>query len=64
MIIGALHARPAQTIGELGGPTSVSRATAYRTLRRLADHGLAHHTGETWSLARYVAVTRTCHDSI
>ncbi|MEV6959583.1 helix-turn-helix domain-containing protein [Streptomyces sp. NPDC051207] len=51
MIIGALHARPAQTIGELVGSTSVSRATAYRTLRRLADHGLVHHSGETWSLA-------------
>ncbi|MEU0383101.1 helix-turn-helix domain-containing protein [Streptomyces chartreusis] len=51
MIIGALHARPAQTIAELVGSASVSRATAYRTLRRLADHGLVHHSGETWSLA-------------
>lgn len=51
MLIGALHARPAQTIGELIGLASVSRATAYRTLRRLADHGLVHHSGETWSLA-------------
>lgn len=51
MIIGALHARPAQTIGELVGSASVSRATAYRTLRRMADHGLVHHSGETWSLA-------------
>ncbi|MFF4804458.1 helix-turn-helix domain-containing protein [Streptomyces sp. NPDC001351] len=51
MIIGALHARPAQTIGELVGSASVSRATAYRTLRGLADHGLVHHSGETWSLA-------------
>lgn len=51
MIIGALHARPAQTIGELVGSASVSRATAYRTLQRLADHGLVHHSGETWSLA-------------
>ncbi|MEU0029530.1 helix-turn-helix domain-containing protein [Streptomyces sp. NPDC006335] len=51
MIIGALHARPAQTISELVGSASVSRATAYRTLRRLADHGLVHHSGETWSLA-------------
>ncbi|MFI2435764.1 transcriptional regulator [Streptomyces sp. NPDC018693] len=51
MLIGALHARPAQTIGELVGSASVSRATAYRTLRRLADHGLVHHSGETWSLA-------------
>ncbi|MFK4184304.1 helix-turn-helix domain-containing protein [Streptomyces sparsogenes] len=51
MIIGALHARPAQTIAELVGSSSVSRATAYRTLRRLADHGLVHHSAETWSLA-------------
>ncbi|WP_405956626.1 helix-turn-helix domain-containing protein [Streptomyces phaeochromogenes] len=51
MIIGALHIRPAQTAGELVGAASVSRATAYRTLRRLADHGLLHHTGETWTLA-------------
>jgi hypothetical protein len=50
MIIGALHARPAQTIGELVGSASVSRATAYRTLQRLAEHGLVHHSGETWSL--------------
>ncbi|GAB2880281.1 hypothetical protein GCM10027074_55670 [Streptomyces deserti] len=51
MIIGALHVRPAQTVSELVGTSSVSRATAYRTLRRLADHGLVHHHGETWTLA-------------
>ncbi|MFJ5843248.1 helix-turn-helix domain-containing protein [Streptomyces shenzhenensis] len=51
MIIGALHAWPTQTIAELVGSASVSRATAYRTLRRLTDHGLVHHSGETWSLA-------------
>ncbi|MGW3105219.1 hypothetical protein [Streptomyces sp. NPDC001100] len=51
VIIGALHAWPAQTIGELVGSASVSRATAYRALRRLADHGLVHYSGETWSLA-------------
>ncbi|WP_420033357.1 helix-turn-helix domain-containing protein [Streptomyces sp. cg28] len=51
MIIGALHARPAQTVAELVGSSSVSRATIYRTLRRLADHGLVHHNGETWALA-------------
>ena len=51
LIIGALHARPAQTVGELVGSSSVSRATIYRTLRRLADHGLVHHSGETWTLA-------------
>nr|WP_307818396.1 transcriptional regulator [Streptomyces sp. MBT62] len=51
MIIGALHVRPAQTVSDLVGTASVSRATAYRTLRRLADHGLVHHDGETWTLA-------------
>jgi hypothetical protein len=29
----------------------VSRATVYRTLRRLADHDLVHQSGETWALA-------------
>ncbi|MER5435854.1 helix-turn-helix domain-containing protein [Streptomyces sp. NPDC002588] len=51
MIISALHQRPHQTVTELVGSSSVSRATTYRTLRRLAEHGLAHHTGETWALA-------------
>ncbi|MFD3314227.1 transcriptional regulator [Streptomyces sp. NPDC058694] len=51
VIIGALHIRPAQTAGELIGTSSVSRATTYRTLRRLADHGLVHHAGEVWVLA-------------
>ncbi|MEU6381500.1 transcriptional regulator [Streptomyces sp. NPDC046909] len=50
MVIGALHVRPAQTVSDLVGTASVSRATAYRTLRRLADHGLVHHEGETWTL--------------
>ncbi|MEU3778981.1 transcriptional regulator [Streptomyces sp900129855] len=51
VIISALRARPAQTVAELVGSSSVSRATIYRTLRRLADHGLVHHSGETWTLA-------------
>ncbi|MGY4921263.1 helix-turn-helix domain-containing protein [Streptomyces sp. 900105755] len=51
MIISALHQHPAQTIAELVGTSSVSRATTYRSLRRLADHGLVQHTGETWALA-------------
>ncbi|MFD8736588.1 helix-turn-helix domain-containing protein [Streptomyces sp. NPDC059618] len=50
MIIGALSVRSAQTVSELTGTASVPRATAYRTLRRLADHGLVSHTGETWTL--------------
>ncbi|MGI5454301.1 helix-turn-helix domain-containing protein [Streptomyces sp. CA-249302] len=51
VIIGALHARAAQTVTELVGSSSVSRATLYRTLRRLADHGLVTHSSETWTLA-------------
>jgi hypothetical protein len=51
MIIGALHVRPAQTAGELVITSSVSRATVYRSLDRLASHGLVHHIGETWILA-------------
>lgn len=51
MIISALHQRPHQSVTELVGSSSVSRATTYRTLRRLTEHGLAHHTGETWALA-------------
>ncbi|MEU8757480.1 transcriptional regulator [Streptomyces chartreusis] len=51
MLISALHQRPHQTVAELVGTSSVSRATAYRTLRRLAGHSLVQHTGETWTLA-------------
>jgi len=51
MIISALHVHPDQTAIELVGTSSVSRATTYRTLKRLADHGLVQHTGETWTLA-------------
>ncbi|MFF7947617.1 hypothetical protein [Streptomyces griseorubiginosus] len=51
MVIGALHSRSSQTVGELVITSSVSRATVYRTLHRLAVHGLVHHAGETWILA-------------
>ncbi|WP_435217791.1 helix-turn-helix domain-containing protein [Streptomyces sp. bgisy034] len=51
VIISALHLRPDQTVAELVYTSSVSRATTYRTLKRLADHGLVQHTGETWTLA-------------
>ncbi|WP_406471565.1 hypothetical protein [Streptomyces sp. NBC_01615] len=51
MIISALPQRLDQTIGELVGTSSVSRATACRTLRRLVEHGLERHAGETWALA-------------
>ncbi|WP_340380323.1 MarR family transcriptional regulator [Streptomyces sp. SS7] len=50
MIISALHQHPHQTVAELVGTSSVSRATTYRTLKRLADHGLVQRTGETWAL--------------
>ncbi|MEU9384277.1 helix-turn-helix domain-containing protein [Streptomyces sp. NPDC048279] len=51
MIISALHQHPHQTVAELVGTSSVSRATTYRTLKRLANHGLVQHAGETWTLA-------------
>ncbi len=51
VIIGALYSRPNQTVSELVITSSVSRATAYRSLHRLANHGLVHHIGEVWSLA-------------
>ncbi|REH20574.1 MarR family protein [Streptomyces sp. 2221.1] len=51
LILGALHARPNQTVSELVITSSVSRATTYRALRRLAHHGLVLHIGEIWSLA-------------
>ncbi|MEU0647699.1 transcriptional regulator [Streptomyces umbrinus] len=50
MVIGALHLRSGQTVDDLVGSSSVSRATAYRTLRRLALHGLVRQTDQTWSL--------------
>lgn len=51
MIIGALHVRPSQTVSELTHTSSVSRATAYRTLERLAANGLVRQTGQRWALA-------------
>jgi DNA-binding IclR family transcriptional regulator len=51
MVIGALHVRPGQTVNELIATSSVSRATAYRTLHRLEAHGLPQRTGQTWTLA-------------
>ncbi|MEV6759668.1 helix-turn-helix domain-containing protein [Streptomyces sp. NPDC051105] len=50
VIISALHARSDQTVTDLIASSSVSRATAYRTLQSLAHHGLVHHHGETWTL--------------
>ncbi|MDX2661047.1 MarR family winged helix-turn-helix transcriptional regulator [Streptomyces stelliscabiei] len=51
VIISALHQHPHQTVAELVGTSSVPRATTYRTLKRLAAHGLVQHTGEAWTLA-------------
>lgn len=50
MIIGALAVRAHQTISDLIGSASVSRATAYRTLKKLFTHGLIRQNGETWAL--------------
>ncbi|MFF8358745.1 helix-turn-helix domain-containing protein [Streptomyces chartreusis] len=51
MLISALHQRSNQTVSELVDTSSVSRATTYRTLKRLTHYGLVHRTGETWALA-------------
>ncbi|MFD9187151.1 helix-turn-helix domain-containing protein [Streptomyces phaeochromogenes] len=50
MIIGGLHLHSGQTIDDLVDSSSVSRATAYRTLRRLALHGLVRQSDQTWTL--------------
>ncbi|WP_308377895.1 MarR family transcriptional regulator [Streptomyces sp. ISL-98] len=50
MVIGALHVRPGQTATELVASSSVSRATVYRTLQRLAAHGLVTHNDRAWTL--------------
>ncbi len=50
MIISSLSVRAHQSISELIHTASVSRATAYRTLKRLVTHGLARQIGETWAL--------------
>ncbi|MEY9969513.1 hypothetical protein ABIA33_007602 [Streptacidiphilus sp. MAP12-16] len=50
MVIGALHAHPAQTPRQLVASASVSRATAYRTLDRLRSHGLVQPDGDGWAL--------------
>ncbi|WP_275466396.1 transcriptional regulator [Streptomyces noursei] len=51
VVIGALHSRPDQTVTELTVTASVSRATAYRTLHRLAASGLVLRTDQVWALA-------------
>ncbi|MFD8814003.1 CAP domain-containing protein [Streptomyces sp. NPDC059627] len=53
MIISALYARTGQTLTDLICSSSVSRATTYRTLQRLARHGLVQHHGETWTLTHH-----------
>ncbi|MEY9850125.1 hypothetical protein ABH940_007244 [Streptacidiphilus sp. BW17] len=52
MVIGALHARPAQVPAELVVTASLSRATVYRTLARLESHHLVQRIGSGWSLIR------------
>ncbi|WP_372458008.1 helix-turn-helix domain-containing protein [Streptantibioticus parmotrematis] len=51
VIVAALNIQPAQTVGELIATSSVSRATAYRSLRTLVSYGLVLHDGEVWHLA-------------
>lgn len=51
IILAALHANPRQSPSDLVATSAVSRATAYRTLQRLAGLGLVHQTGTLWALA-------------
>ncbi|MEV6013197.1 helix-turn-helix domain-containing protein [Streptomyces sp. NPDC051976] len=51
LILSALSTNPVQRVGELVAASAVSRATTYRTLKRLAAVGLVVPTGAAWSLA-------------
>jgi DNA-binding IclR family transcriptional regulator len=51
VILAALRANPHQSAADLVATSAVSRATTYRTLRRLADLGLVEQTGPLWTLA-------------
>lgn len=51
MVLAALHARRAQTPGQLVLSASLSRATAYRALNRLKSHGLVQPHGDGWTLS-------------
>jgi hypothetical protein len=51
VLLAALHASPGQSADELVVTSAVSRATTYRTLRRLAGLGLVEPAGNLWNLA-------------
>ena len=50
VILAALRANPHRGAGDLVASSSTSRATTYRTLRRLADLGLVERCGSVWDL--------------
>ncbi|MGW1436890.1 helix-turn-helix domain-containing protein [Streptomyces griseus] len=50
-IIAALHRRDHQAVAELVENAMVSTATAYRHIKRLAEHGLVLREGGLWSLS-------------
>ncbi|WP_245796676.1 MarR family transcriptional regulator [Actinacidiphila alni] len=50
LILSALHANPQQDASDLIATTAISRATAYRTLRRLKSLGLVNAAGSLWAL--------------
>lgn len=50
-ILAALAEKGVQTVQELQGTASISRPTAYRQLRRLADFGLVAREGEVYTLS-------------
>lgn len=49
-ILAALYRRDGQSVAELLESAMVSQATAYRHLKRLAQHDLAVKDGEVWQL--------------
>lgn len=49
-ILAALRLHDCQTVKELIESATISQATAYRHLSRLAEHGLALKNGEVWEL--------------
>lgn len=50
-ILAALAEKGVQTVQELQGTASISRPTAYRQLRRLAEFGLVVREGEVYALS-------------
>ncbi|THA72435.1 ArsR family transcriptional regulator [Streptomyces sp. A0642] len=51
-LVAALHLRDQQSVSELIEAATVSQATAYRHLNRLAEHGLAFCINGIWELTQ------------